>query len=94
MHSISTVSNYESSPTSYIAMAQGGNPADYAVRIKALGDVVTVTKDTSALIKIIDNDDYLSDGGAISISLADASWGRYFDSITRLHPERRYLVKT
>ena len=73
--SADTVSSYESSPASYIATTQGGDPSDYAVRIKALADSVTVIKDTSALIKIIDNDDYLSDGGAISIVLADASFG-------------------
>ncbi len=73
--STDTVSSYESSPTSYIATAQGGNPADYAISIKAVADEVTLLEDGIAVIKIVANDDYLSDGDMISITLTDASYG-------------------
>lgn len=73
--SAETVQQYETTPTSYIATAQGGNPADYAISIKAVADEVTLVEDGTAVIKIVANDDYLSDGGAISITLTDASYG-------------------
>jgi len=75
--STATIEQYTSQVTSYIAASQGGSvsDSDYAVSITAIEDSVSTLEDTSILIKIIYNDDYLSDGEAIEITLAYASYG-------------------
>ena len=70
-----TLEQYTTQATSYIAASQGGSASDYAVSITAIEDSVSTPEDTNVLIKIISNDDYVSDGGAIEITLAEATYG-------------------
>jgi len=70
-----TIEQYTTQVNIYIATSQGGTASDYAVSITAIEDSVSTLEDTSILIKIISNDDYLTDSEAIEITLADASYG-------------------
>ncbi|MDB2596478.1 Ig-like domain-containing protein [Pseudomonadales bacterium] len=73
--SAATLEQYTTQATSYIATSQGGSASDYALSITAIEDSVSTPEDTNVLIKIISNDDYVSDGEAIEITLAEAAYG-------------------
>ena len=73
--SAATLEQYTTQATSYIATSQGGSASDYAVNIFAVNDTVSGPKDTNILIKILANDDYLTDGALVEVTLTDASSG-------------------
>lgn len=73
--SAATLEQYTTQATSYIATSQGGSASDYAVNIFAVNDTVSGPKDIKILIKILANDDYLTDGALVEVTLTDASSG-------------------